>query len=276
MLQLKNYSLEYVKGKRVIDKLNLSVREGDIYAFVGRNGVGKTTTIKSIVGINHITDGDILLDKVSILDNPIKYKSMIAYVPDNPILYEHLTGIQYLNFIADIFELTYKEREKAIKEYMDEYAINYQQVLKLVNDEKSLVLLSADNYKQDGPEFIKTKEYITDTKTKFNKSFDKLSKMSSEKYIMENITKQNLGTYYENLYKELMFNKMITRQELNNIKTELDKDKKELINRLETEEAVINFLIENKDNWTVNNDKIVFKKTETLNQYNELVGKINK
>ena len=170
----------------------------------------------------------------------------------------------------------YAKVEKAIKEYMDEYAINYQQVLKLVNDEKSLVLLSADNYKQDGPEFIKTKEYITDTKTKFNESFDKLSKMSSEKSIMESITKQNLGTYYENLYKELMFNKMITRQELNNIKTELDKDKKELINRLETEEAVINFLIENKDNWTVNNDKIVFKKTETLNQYNELVGKINK
>ena len=117
MLQIKNYSLEYFTGKRVINNLNLSVREGDIYAFVGRNGAGKTTTIKSIVGINHITEGDILLDKVSILKDPIKYKSMIAYIPDNPILYEHLTGIQYLNFVADMFELTYKEREKAIKEY---------------------------------------------------------------------------------------------------------------------------------------------------------------
>ena len=123
MLQLKNYSLEYVKGKRIIDKLNLSVREGDIYAFVGRNGVGKTTTIKSIVGLNLITDGDILLDKVSILDNPIKYKSMIAYVPDNPILYEHLTGIQYLNFIADMFDLTYKEREEAIKKYATQFEL---------------------------------------------------------------------------------------------------------------------------------------------------------
>ena len=64
MLQITNYSLEYIKGKKVIDGLNLSVREGDIYAFVGRNGVGKTTTIKSIVGINHITDGDIELDKI--------------------------------------------------------------------------------------------------------------------------------------------------------------------------------------------------------------------
>lgn len=117
MLQIKNYSLEYIEGKRVIDKLNLSVKEGDIYAFVGRNGVGKTTTIKSIVGINHITEGDILLDKKSILKNPIEYKSQLAYVPDQPILYEHLTGIQYLNFVADIYDLTYKKREEKIKYY---------------------------------------------------------------------------------------------------------------------------------------------------------------
>lgn len=123
MLQIKNYSLEYFNGKKVINNLNLSVREGDIYAFVGRNGVGKTTTIKSIVGINHITEGDILLDKVSILKDPIKYKNMIAYVPDNPILYEHLTGIQYLNFIADIFDMTYSDREKAIKEYATKFEL---------------------------------------------------------------------------------------------------------------------------------------------------------
>lgn len=123
MLQIKNYSLEYIKGKRVISNLNLSVKEGDIYAFVGKNGVGKTTTIKSIVGINHITDGDITLDKVSILEEPLKYKKMIAYIPDNPILYEHLTGIQYLDFIADIYELTYKEREEAIKKYANKFEL---------------------------------------------------------------------------------------------------------------------------------------------------------
>ncbi|HAB66490.1 MAG TPA: ABC transporter ATP-binding protein [Firmicutes bacterium] len=117
MLQIKNYSLEYIKGKRVIDNLNLSVREGDIYAFVGRNGVGKTTTIKSIVGINHITEGDIILNKKSILKEPLEYKQDIAYVPDNPILYEYLTGIQYLNFIADIYDLTYKKREERITHY---------------------------------------------------------------------------------------------------------------------------------------------------------------
>ena len=147
MLQIKNYSLEYIKGKKVIDGLNLSVREGDIYAFVGRNGVGKTTTIKSIVGINHITEGDIELDKISILKEPIKYKSMIAYVPDNPILYEHLTGIQYLNFVADMFDLTYKERENKIKEYAKKFEL-YNDLNDLVSSyshgmRQKLVLIGA-------------------------------------------------------------------------------------------------------------------------------------
>ena len=147
MLQIKNYSLEYFKGNKVINNLNLSVREGDIYAFVGRNGVGKTTTIKSIVGINHITEGDILLDKISILKEPIKYKSMLAYIPDNPILYEHLTGIQYLNFIADIFELTFKEREEAIKEYATRFEL-YNDLNDLISSyshgmKQKLVLIGA-------------------------------------------------------------------------------------------------------------------------------------
>ncbi len=123
MLQIKNYSLEYYKGKKVIDNLSLSVKEGDIYGFVGRNGAGKTTTIKSIVGINHITEGDILLDKISILKEPLEYKKKIAYIPDNPIVYEHLTGIQYLNFIADIYDLTSKVREERITKYSKEFEL---------------------------------------------------------------------------------------------------------------------------------------------------------
>ena len=112
-----------------------------------KGGVGKTTTIKSIVGINHITDGDILLDKISILKDPIKYKSMIAYIPDNPILYEHLTGIQYLNFIADIYDLTFKEREKAIKEYATKFEL-YNDLGNLVSSyshgmRQKLVLIGA-------------------------------------------------------------------------------------------------------------------------------------
>ena len=123
MLKIKNYSMEYVKNKKVIDNITLSVKEGDIYAFVGRNGAGKTTTLKSVVGINHITEGDILLNDVSIQKNPVKYKSMIAYVPDNPILYEHLTGIQYLNFVADIYDMTYKKRKERIEEYAKKFEL---------------------------------------------------------------------------------------------------------------------------------------------------------
>jgi len=147
MLNIKNYSFEYIKGKKVIDNLTLSLREGDIYAFVGRNGAGKTTTIKSIVGINHINDGDILLDKISILKDPIKYKSMIAYIPDNPVLYEHLTGIQFLNFIADIFDLTYKEREERIKLYAKKFEL-YDDLNDLISSyshgmKQKLMLISA-------------------------------------------------------------------------------------------------------------------------------------
>ena len=117
MLEIKNYSFEYFEGKKVVKNINLYVKEGDIYAFVGRNGAGKTTTLKSIVGINHITEGDILLDQVSIKEKEIEFKKNIAYVPDNPILYEHLTGIQYLNFIADMYDMTEKKRQEQIEKY---------------------------------------------------------------------------------------------------------------------------------------------------------------
>lgn len=123
MLEIKNYSMEYFKGKKVIDNISLTVKEGDIYAFVGRNGAGKTTTIKSIVGINHITEGDILLDKVSILKNPIEFKNKLAYIPDNPALYDSLTGIQYLNFIADMYEVSEKNRIRRIQEYAKRFEL---------------------------------------------------------------------------------------------------------------------------------------------------------
>lgn len=147
MLKIKNYSMEYIKGKKVIDNLSLSVKEGDIYAFVGRNGAGKTTTIKSIVGINHITSGDILLNDISIQKDPVKYKKMISYVPDNPILYEHLTGIQYLNFVADMYDMTYKEREAKIVEYAKKFEL-YDDLGNLVSSyshgmKQKLVLISA-------------------------------------------------------------------------------------------------------------------------------------
>ena len=123
MLEIKNYSFEYFEGKKVVKNINLFVKEGDIYAFVGRNGAGKSTTLKSVVGINHITEGDILLDQVSIKEDEVQFKKNIAYVPDNPILYEHLTGIQYLDFVADMFDMTSEAREEAITKYAKKFML---------------------------------------------------------------------------------------------------------------------------------------------------------
>ena len=117
MLKIDNYSMSYVKGSPVVQDLSLEVKDGDVFAFVGHNGAGKTTTIKSIAGINYFEEGNITLDGVSIKDNPIEFKQNIAYIPDSPDLYDYLTGIQYLNFIANMYQVSEKDRELAILKY---------------------------------------------------------------------------------------------------------------------------------------------------------------
>ena len=119
MLEIKNFSKIYPNGKVGVSDANLKVESGDIFAFIGPNGAGKTTTIKCIVGINDISEGDIIVDGVSIKVNPIKVKSMIAYIPDNPDIYPNLTGIQYINMIADIFKVDKTKRKELIQKYAD-------------------------------------------------------------------------------------------------------------------------------------------------------------
>lgn len=123
MLKIDNLSKSYSKGKRAIDSVSIKVNPGEIYGFIGHNGAGKTTTIKCIVGILEFEEGEIYIDAKSMKDNPVECKKLIAYIPDNPDLYDSLTGIQYLNFIADIFEVTKDEREVLIKEYGDAFEI---------------------------------------------------------------------------------------------------------------------------------------------------------
>lgn len=123
MLEIKNLTKIYKGGKKAVSGLNLSVEAGDIYGFIGRNGAGKTTTIKCIVGIHDFDEGEIFVDGKSVKDDPLQCKSVIAYIPDNPDLYEYLTGIQYLNFIADIFDVSGSEREKRIKKEADDFGI---------------------------------------------------------------------------------------------------------------------------------------------------------
>lgn len=123
MLKIINLSKSY-KNKKAIENISIEVKKGEVFGFIGHNGAGKTTTIKSIVGIHNFEEGDILINSKSIKENPIECKKDIAYIPDNPDIYESLTGIQYLNFIADIFKVSKNEREKKIKYYSEKFEIN--------------------------------------------------------------------------------------------------------------------------------------------------------
>ena len=117
MLQIKNLCKTYPGGKKAGDHLNLEIAPGDIYGFIGHNGAGKTTTIKAVTGIIDFEEGEILVDGISVRKDQLACKRKIAYIPDNPDLYEYLTGIQYLNFIADIFQVSVSEREENIRKY---------------------------------------------------------------------------------------------------------------------------------------------------------------
>ncbi|MDD5949834.1 MAG: ABC transporter ATP-binding protein [Lachnospiraceae bacterium] len=123
MLEIKDFTKIYKGGKCAVDHINLTVEKGDIYGFIGHNGAGKSTTIRSIVGVLDFTQGDILIDGQSVKTNPLACKQVTAYIPDNPDIYEHLTGIQYLNFIADIFEISTALREERIQKYADLFGI---------------------------------------------------------------------------------------------------------------------------------------------------------
>lgn len=123
MIKIKNFSKTYKGGKKAVNNLNIEVKEGELFAFIGHNGAGKSTTIKSLAGILDFDEGEILINNMSIKEYPIECKKVMAYVPDNPDLYEYLTGIQYLNFIADIYKVKSDDRTRLIKKYGDEFEI---------------------------------------------------------------------------------------------------------------------------------------------------------
>ena len=117
MIEIKNITKSYVKGKKAVDNISFDVLDGEIFAFIGHNGAGKTTTIKSIVGILDFDCGNILINGKSIKDDAINAKKEIAYVPDNPDLYENMKAIEYINFICDMYEISKEERFKNIQKY---------------------------------------------------------------------------------------------------------------------------------------------------------------
>lgn len=124
MIEIKNLTKSYVKGKKAVDDISFDVLDGEIFAFIGHNGAGKTTTIKSIVGILDFDCGNILINGKSIKDDAINAKKEIAYVPDNPDLYENMKGIEYINFICDMYEISKEERSKNIQKYSKMFEID--------------------------------------------------------------------------------------------------------------------------------------------------------
>lgn len=114
MLTIRNLTKTYGE-KRAVDNLSLHIAPGEIYGFIGHNGAGKTTTLRAVVGILNPDAGEITVDGLSMRENPVACKRKIAYIPDNPDLYEFMTGIKYLNFIADIFGVSAADRGERIR-----------------------------------------------------------------------------------------------------------------------------------------------------------------
>ncbi len=118
MLRIEHLTKVY-GGKKAVDDLSLHIQPGEIYGFIGHNGAGKTTTLKSVVGILQFDEGEITIDGISIREQPLACKKKFAYIPDNPDLYDFMTGIKYLNFIADVFGVDENIRQERIRKYAE-------------------------------------------------------------------------------------------------------------------------------------------------------------
>lgn len=123
VLEIKNYTKVYGTNKKACDNVNLTVEAGDIFGFIGHNGAGKSTTIRAVVGVLDFTDGEITIDGHSVKTEPMECKKITAYIPDNPDLYENLTGIQYLNFVADAYDISEELRKERIEKYATQLGI---------------------------------------------------------------------------------------------------------------------------------------------------------
>lgn len=123
MLEIRNFSKSYEKGKRAVDNLSLTVKDGEIYGFIGHNGAGKSTTLKAVVGVLGFEEGEIEIDGISVKKDPVAAKKITAFIPDNPDIYDYLTGAQYLRFIADLYRVTEAERKERVGRYAAAFEI---------------------------------------------------------------------------------------------------------------------------------------------------------
>lgn len=123
MIELKNISKAYLKNKNIIENLNLTIKNGEIFGFLGPNGAGKTTTIKMITGIIKPSNGEIYIDGISIKEKPLEAKKNFSYVPDSPDMFLSLTGNEYLNFMADMYDIPLKIRTERINNFATQFEI---------------------------------------------------------------------------------------------------------------------------------------------------------
>lgn len=123
MIEIKNVSTSYVKGKKIIDKMNLKIEDGIVFGFIGPNGAGKTTTLEMITGVLQIDEGDIFIDGKSIKTKPIEAKKKFGFVPDSPEMFEKLTGLEYLNFIGDVYEVNPEQRLEIVEKLAKKFNI---------------------------------------------------------------------------------------------------------------------------------------------------------
>lgn len=147
MLTIQHAFKTYKGGKKALDDLSLQIAPGELFGFIGHNGAGKTTAIRMICGVLDFEQGEILIDGLSIRQSPVECKRKLAYIPDSPDLYENLTGIQYLNYIADIFALCAEERDGKIREYAEAFEL-YSALGDLISSyshgmKQKLILISA-------------------------------------------------------------------------------------------------------------------------------------
>ena len=123
MLKIEHYSKVYPGGKVAVDDLSLHVQPGEIYGFIGHNGAGKTTTLRAIAGVLDFAEGRIIIDGHDIRREPVAAKKVTAFLPDNPDLYEFMKGIDFLNFIADLYDISGQERTERIARYADAFGL---------------------------------------------------------------------------------------------------------------------------------------------------------
>jgi len=123
VLKIEHFSKTYPGGKRAVDDLNLNVAPGEIFGFIGHNGAGKTTTLRAVAGVMDFTEGAITIGGHDVRRDATAAKKITAFLPDNPDLYDFLTGVQYLNFIADLYDIPRKERQERVQKYSDAFEL---------------------------------------------------------------------------------------------------------------------------------------------------------